>query len=482
MASLRSFAPFEHEELQAIASRFCTVFRLAKLFEPNNATMRDRLARLQESVQTMIRTAGEIRIEVRSGFLLINWTRLKFDASTHHIFRFFLDEFRARRIGAITFFSGLTADELGRFMIFAARTEIPKTMPYETLQKALEAAELPHVHWDKISPEEADERADKSPAPMFFLGIFHLQQLFGNRQGAWNFYVTKRWIQSVCDLITLDESFLLGLVNLKNFEDYVLNHSVNVCVLSLALGKRIGLTRPELMDLGISAALHDVGKLDVPKEILDKPAMLEPHERAIIERHSHTGANTLIKLMTTRELPIAAVQVALEHHVRADMDGYPRYVRRKRVNFFSRIVKITDYYDAITTKRVYRKTAFTPEAALLQMANGAGTEFDNLLLRAFIRMMGPYPVGSLLAVEGGEIAIVIENHPHPRMARRPKIKIIADASGRRVDGPIVDLAEREEEPGATPSRRSILKVLDPDHYGIRVADYFLARASRGYLE
>jgi len=108
--------------------------------------------------------------------------------------------------------------------------------------------------------------------------------------------VTKRWIQSICDLINLDESFLLGLVNLKNYRDYVLNHSVNVCVLSLALGKRIGLTRPELMDLGISAALHDVGKLDVPREILEKPGRLDDRERAVMERHSHTGANALIRL------------------------------------------------------------------------------------------------------------------------------------------------------------------------------------------
>jgi HD-GYP domain-containing protein (c-di-GMP phosphodiesterase class II) len=476
MSNPRPASSFDSGELLALASRFYTVFRLAKLFEPNNATVRDRLVELVESVQAIIRKAGEIRIEVRSGFLLINWTRLKFEASTHHVFRFFLDEFMARQIGAISFFSGLTADELGRFMVFLARMEYPKNQPFETLQKMLGQADLPHARCEKISPEEIGELADNSPAPMFFLGIFHLQKLFGDRVGVWNFYVTKRWIQSVCNLMALDESFLLGLVNLKNFEDYVLNHSVNVCVLSLALGKRIGLTRPELMDLGISAALHDVGKLDVPKEILEKPAMLDARERAVIERHSHTGANDLIQLMMTHDLPVAAVQVALEHHVRADMNGYPRYVRRKRLNLFSRIVKITDYYDAITTKRVYRKDVLTPEAALRQMASGSGTEFDALLFRAFARMMGPYPVGSLVVLRSGEIAIVTENHTPPGLARRPKIKIIALASGRKIDGPVVDLAEGDDEPAPAPSARAIVKVLDPEAYGIRVADYFLARA------
>ena len=476
MAGSRPASPYDQRELLAVASNFYSVFRLAKVFEPNNATIQERLAQLDESVQAILRKTGETRIEIRSGFLLLNWTRLKFTAPTHHIFRFFLNEFMSREIGAVSFFPGLTRDELGRFMVFLARTEIPKTHPFETLQNMLGSTALTHVHWDKISPEEIGEMADKNPAPIFFLGIFHLQKLFGDRQGVWNFSVTKRWIQSICDMIALDESFLLGLVNLKNFEDYVLNHSVNVCVLSLALGKRIGLTRPELMDLGISAALHDVGKMDVPREILEKPDALDARERAVIERHSHTGANTLISLMMAHELPIAAVQVALEHHVRADMNGYPRYARRTRVNLFSRIVKITDYYDAITTRRVYRPGVLTPEAALRQMAAGSGTEFDALLFRAFARLMGPYPIGSLVVLTTGEIAVVTETHARPGFARRPKIKIIADATGRKIDGPDIDLAEQDGGSGPAPSGRAIRKVLDADAYGIRVADYFLARA------
>ena len=476
MPGARSAAAIDPGEFLAAASHFYSVFRLAKLFEPNNATVRERLVRLDESIQAILRKAGEIRFEIRSGFLLINWTRVKFTAPTNHIFRFFLGEFTAREIGAVSFFPGLTADELGRFMVFLARSEIPKTHPFETLQKMLGSADLPHVHWDKISPEEVGELVDKSSAPMFFLGIFHLQKLFGDRQGVWNFTVTKRWIQSICDLINLDESFLLGLVNLKNYRDYVLNHSVNVCVLSLALGKRIGLTRPELMDLGISAALHDVGKLDVPREILEKPGRLDDRERAVMERHSHTGANALIRLMMAHELPIAAVQVALEHHVRADRGGYPHYVRRTRVNLFSRIVKITDYYDAITTRRVYRPGVLTPEAALRHMAAGSGTEFDALLFRAFARLMGPYPVGSLVALDTGEIAVVIETHTSPALVRKPKIKIIADAGGRKFDGPVIDLAEQDGGAGSPLSERRIGKVLDADAYGIRVADYFLARA------
>jgi len=175
------------------------------------------------------------------------------------------------------------------------------------------------------------------------------------------------------------------------------------------------------------------------------------------------------------ELPIAAVQVALEHHVRADRGGYPHYVRRTRVNLFSRIVKITDYYDAITTRRVYRPGVLTPEAALRHMAAGSGTEFDALLFRAFARLMGPYPVGSLVALDTGR---------SPLSSRRTTSRARPEAEdqdhrrrrGRKFDGPVIDLAEQDGGAGSPLSERRIGKVLDADAYGIRVADYFLARA------
>ena len=119
MPGARSAAAIDPGEFLAAASHFYSVFRLAKLFEPNNATVRERLVRLDESIQAILRKAGEIRFEIRSGFLLINWTRVKFTAPTNHIFRFFLGEFTAREIGAVSFFPGLTADELGRFMVLS---------------------------------------------------------------------------------------------------------------------------------------------------------------------------------------------------------------------------------------------------------------------------------------------------------------------------------------------------------------------------
>jgi len=167
--------------------------------------------------------------------------------------------------------------------------------------------------------------------------------------------------------------------------------------------------------------------------------------------------------------------VALEHHLHADMSGYPRYIKKKTVSLFSKIVKIVDYFDAITTTRVYRPGVFTREEALAMMKKKSGEEFDPLLLKVFVTMIGAYPIGSLVVLKSGEIGIVFEANPHPAFQLRPKVKIIIDLNRKMIDGELVDLAEID--PVAAKFKRSIVKTLDAEKYGIRVADYFLAKAS-----
>ena len=166
--------------------------------------------------------------------------------------------------------------------------------------------------------------------------------------------------------------------------------------------------------------------------------------------------------------------MALEHHVKEDLTGYPRSYRKHTINLFSRIVKVTDFFDAITTKRVYRTSHFTRDEALTLMLAQSGREFHPALLREFVKMMGVYPVGSLVALDTGDLAIVMENSPETRLLLRPVVKIVAGADGGRVDGQVADLSEQDPEKKAY--LRTIVKALDPEKYNIRVADYFLARA------
>jgi hypothetical protein len=138
------------------------------------------------------------------------------------------------------------------------------------------------------------------------------------------------------------------------------------------------------------------------------------------------------------------------------------------------IVKVVGYFDAITTKRVYRKKVFSAAEALGLMLEQIGTEFHPAILKAFVNLMGAFPVGSVVLLSTKEIGIVFDTNPDPAFRLRPKVKLITDPVGNRIDGEIVDLTEKDAESGRF--ARSIIKPLDPEKYDIRVPDYFLARA------
>jgi HD-GYP domain-containing protein (c-di-GMP phosphodiesterase class II) len=234
------------------------------------------------------------------------------------------------------------------------------------------------------------------------------------------------------------------------------------------------LDRNELSELGISAFFHDFGKTEIPKEILDKPGKLDEKEREIIEKHPHLGAEKLIRLKETSRLPLRAINVAMEHHVKEDLTGYPKYQKKTHVNLYSKIVKICDVYDALTTKRPYRDHVFTRDQTLSMMMRQSSKEFDPIILKVFSNMMGHYPVGTLVLMNSGEVGIVYEPNPDLTQQLLPKVKIIADEKGSKIDGDILDLAE--QVPRTDKPKKTIVKSLDPEKYKIQVSDYFLAMA------
>jgi HD-GYP domain-containing protein (c-di-GMP phosphodiesterase class II) len=193
-----------------------------------------------------------------------------------------------------------------------------------------------------------------------------------------------------------------------------------------------------------------------------------------MEQHPFKGAEKLVLLKESRRLPLRAIHVAMEHHIKEDLTGYPRYYDKADVNLFSKIVKVVDFFDAITTKRVYRTKVFTRAEALGLMLEQAATEFNPVILKAFVNLMGAFPIGSLVLLNTGEIAVVFDLNPDPKLVLRPMVKLITDAAGNKIDGDVVDLTERDEATGRF--ARTILKALNPAEYGIEVSDYFLAQA------
>jgi len=456
--------------------RFHIVDKIAKIYDPKNDAFLEQGKLLFESLAALLKEEEEVSFRVRHGALLLNGVRLKFGVGTYGIFKSVLEELRTRDVEALTFLPGLGLDELFRFMSLFAKREKKDESVFAQLVADLDAAGVEHVELEKISAEEIAQGLHKNTARVFFLSIVHLKESFarGEKNEPIKINTTRRLMQSIYNHIVEDEGFVHGLTNIKNHDEYTLNHSVNVCLLATSLGRRLGLSRTELVDLGMAAFFHDLGKTETPLGILNKPAQLTDAERQIMERHPCQGAEKLVLLKEFRRLPLRAIHVALEHHIKEDLSGYPHYFKKDDVNLFSKIVKVVDVFDAVTTERVYRSKVFTRAEALSMMLEQSGTEFNAVILKAFVNMMGVFPIGTLVALTTGEVGIVHDINPDPKLLLRPAVKLITDAEGNKVDGDVVDLAELDAKTGRF--LRTIAASLDPSKYGVEVADYFLAQA------
>ncbi|MHB8054525.1 MAG: HD-GYP domain-containing protein [Candidatus Aminicenantales bacterium] len=461
-----------------ILYRLYVALKIAKIHEPNNANFQDQLRNLMSVLGEPLRRQGKISIQVRRNAFFINYTRVRFNYADFHINRSLISEFARRELGTLTFNEGLEAAELSRFIAFFSGQNPHLSTLYDQFEEAFAAAGFRSILVEKAEKVDYNATKDKQnrlAAQTYFLGIAHLKELSKTGERVSSFHVTKLWIQTIFNHLTDDESFLYGLTNIKNHDEYTLNHSVNVCILSIALGRRLGLSNRELMELGIGAFLHDLGKIEIPDEILNKPARLNAEEKKLMDQHARFGAAHLLRIQGDHGFSGRALAVTFEHHYKANKDNWSPYRKKNNVTLFSRIVKITDYFDAITTKRIYRPRAFTREEALNIMIQNKDAEFDPLIFKVFVAMIGVYPIGSLVIMDTGEIGIVTEANPHASMAQRPLVKLITDRNGRKIDGEAADLMEINSE--TRRFLRTIVKTLDPEKYGIRVADYFLARVS-----
>ncbi|HAR36133.1 MAG TPA: hypothetical protein DCR87_04370 [Acidobacteria bacterium] len=455
--------------------RFYIVFKILRLYAENNELLQEQTGLLYQNLQELKAASPEINFKIKRESIFFNQSRLKFSLANYPIFKFLLEEFRKREIGLLSLEPDISREELLTAVNILCLKRTSST-PFEDIVSELTQQGMEKVRLEKLEASEKLPSPERSAARLFFLSILHLREVSErnkeNEQIKLN--TTRRLIQSIFNHLVDNESFLLGLTTIKNHDEYTLNHSVNVSLLAVALGRRLGLSRAELVDLGLAAFFHDLGKIETPLEILNKPGQLTEDERKIMELHPHQGAEKLVQLRDFRRLPVSAIHVAMEHHIKEDLTGYPRFRIKHDLNLYSRIVKVCDFFDAITTKRVYRKKTFTRAEALSLMLENIGTEFNPVILKTFVQMMGLFPVGSLVLLNTGEIGLVVENNQEARFLLRPRVKIIVNSQGQKVDGEVVDLTE--VDPQTKKFRRTIVKEINPEDYGLEVPDYFLAQA------
>ena len=252
-----------------------------------------------------------------------------------------------------------------------------------------------------------------------------------------------------------------AISQLREFSEYTYYHSVNVAIISMLLGKGVGLDREAVQRLGLAAMLHDLGKLYVPQDVLEKPGRLDDKERSMMEAHP---VDSVRILLAQKETCPAALAVAAQHHARYDLSGYPDFRGFGPLHFFSHITTIADVYDALRSARSY-KAAMLPDKAMDILLQGAGKDFHPSLFKAFFRMLGLYPVGSAVELNTGEFAVVTRTNPLAPLA--PEVRITGGWDRRSADR-TVDLHEENQ---FSEQPREVLRSIDPAAYGIRVTDY-----------
>ena len=233
---------------------------------------------------------------------------------------------------------------------------------------------------------------------------------------------TKTLCYDLVDQIIDNKQAIVNMIDLKVFDDYTFYHSVNVAVLSIIIGVRLDMPRNELYRLGLSALLHDIGKVFIPKEIIDKKCKLTNEEFDKIKKHTTYGYNYLRDKF---DIPSKSYLGALQHHEKYDGTGYPECTKGENISNFGRIISVADVYDALTSDRPYRKAMPTSEV-MEYIMGGAGSIFDPNYVYIFTRKVAAYPLGTCVRLSNGLIGIAVENFEDCCM--RPKIKIITEDS------------------------------------------------------
>jgi HD-GYP domain-containing protein (c-di-GMP phosphodiesterase class II) len=252
----------------------------------------------------------------------------------------------------------------------------------------------------------------------------------------------QRMVSALLDTLFKDPAAILGLTAIKSHDDYTLNHSINVCILSVSLGASLGLDAESLKSLGLSALLYDLGKVRIPEEILNKEGPLTADEWTIVKSHASEGADLLKRIQLVDQMPMV---VAYEHHQRHDLQGYPPPAGPQEQHLFSKIVALCDAYDAMTTRRPFRRE-IRPDKALAVLMQGRAKAYDPSVTKALVAMLGIYPMGAVVSLSDNSTAVVFRVNKDDLL--RPRVKRVIDAAGRWLSQPeTVDLRLIDPETG-----------------------------------
>lgn len=340
---------------------------------------------------------------------------------------------KERNIQRIAFYKGLTQEDLAKFVSFLAG---PKEDFTGDLQDVLISLGIQHISIGKLKVDVQQEPGAfalmqselyDSSADMVnraLSGVLNSEKI--------NHLELKFSLSNIMESLSSQQQGVLKLATLKRYDAETYAHMLNVSIFSMYFSSRLGFGKADILNIGIAAIYHDIGKLSISRKLLHKPGQLTEKEFGQVKSHTLLGAQIMLKYVDT--LGILPVVVCFEHHLKHDSSGYPRLVFLRKQHIVSAIVAICDVYDALSQRRGYKQD-YSPDVVYNLMNRDKGSVFDPELLTQFFRFMGFWPIGAVVALNDGSIALVKEQNESD--IRRPKIEIVFPPERKRA----VDLVQ-----------------------------------------
>ena len=461
---------------RALVTSLYAAAQSLRMYPLENATVQNTVGEGLKIVNRVIDREGTAELRLVGDFMFLNDARLRLDLSDYASFAQFGALLRRHGIGRVEMQPGVGGRDLALFLSLLLRD--PPAESEEAYAHFEDRFRQTPTTGIAIEPAKAslDQLQDEDSRQAAKLTYFQSVQvakdvLTDMRLGrAVNLRRVKRTVQSIVDQVLNNETSIVGMTTLRDFDEYTFTHCVNVCIFSVVIGQKLGLAKLQLYELGLGALFHDIGKMRIDSDIVNKPGKLDEDEWRAIQRHPTEGLLSLFSMRGLAEVPYRAMLLAYEHHMKIDLTGYPPNRRARVPTLFSRIVATADGFDAATSKRSYQSEPWPPDEVMREMRDNPQRGFDPLLVKAFINVTGVFPPGTLVILDTEELAVVVARNPDPLRLHQPIVKIVVDARGIRLAEAVT--ADLGAVDSAGRPVRTIVKTTSPEKYGIRVADYF----------
>lgn len=435
---------------EELVRRLAAGMRAAELYAPQHPFVQRSVAGLAAAAAAHLADAPSVVIGFIGDDVVVGDTRLgKGSASLTG----FVRGLRDREIEKITIHRGVTIEELQGLLV-----ELAERRSRTPIADRLAARGVRRVVVGRLSAEEAgpNQAGIEAARRVYGAAVQSAEELWNQAKAGEkpNPETARKIIDSLANIVNQDRTSLMALTALKKYDNYTFTHMVNVAALSMAQARALNIEGPLLREFGFAALMHDIGKVNTPLEVLNKPGKLTDEEFKIMKRHVIDGAHILRR---TPEMPALAPVVAFEHHLKQDLSGYPENIGYRKLNLCTMIVSIADVFDALRSNRPYREGLATARIRRL-LAEQDSPAFNQVLLRRFINLVGLFPVGTIVRLNTEEVGVVTAEHPEDPF--RPQVKVLFDRCGERLESPILANTWERDARGDFP--RAVVEAVDPD--------------------